>query len=54
MQNHDIYTKERKQKIALYRNFGTHAHTLGVTKEQLIDCCSAVGIILVVLLWLAV
>jgi len=54
MQNQDIYTKERKQNIALIGQFCTHARTPGVNKEQLIDCFSAVGIILAVVVWLAV
>ena len=53
MQNQDIYTKERKRKIALIERSHTHARTPGVTKEQLIDIASSVGIIAVVFLWLA-
>ena len=55
MQNQDIYTKERKRKIALIENFGTHTHTPRLlTKDQLIDCLSAVGMLAALVLWLAV
>jgi hypothetical protein len=54
MQNQDIYTKERKQNIALIGQFCTHARLPKIlTRDQLIDCLSWIGALLLVVIGLS-